>query len=180
LRDVAAEHGTTRLGVETLPQIVTRGVLVDVAGLHGVDTLAAGTVITPDDVTTTLDKAGVTVAAGDAVLFHTGWGRQFGLANQAYLAGEPGPGMALAEWLADCRVAVTGCDTWSYGPVPAEDHDRPFRVPQWLNTRRGVVVIENLRLTELAAAGVVEFMLVASHPKLRGATGAWTAPLALV
>lgn len=180
LRDVAAEHGTTRLGVETLPQIVTRGVLVDIARLHGVDMLAAGTAITPRDVIAALDDAALTIGAGDAVLFHTGWGRQFGVANPTYLAGEPGPGLALAEWLADRRVAVTGCDTWSYGPVPAEDHERPFRVPQWLNTRHGVVVIENLRLTELAAARVVEFMFVASHPKLRGATGAWTAPLAII
>jgi hypothetical protein len=43
-----------------------------------------------------------------------------------------------------------------------------------------VVVAENLDLTELAAAGVSEFLLVVSHAKLRGATGAWVAPLAVV
>ena len=73
--------------------------------------------------------------------------------NAAYAAGEPGPGLALAEWLAEQRVAMTGCDTWSYGPVPAEDPDRPFVVPQMLNTRHGIVVVENLFLTELAASG---------------------------
>ncbi len=180
LRDVAAEHGTTKLGMETLPQVVTRGLLVDVAALHGVDQLDPGTVITPDDVEGGLASAGLSVQRGDAVLFHTGWGRLFGTDNDRYLIGEPGPGMALAIWLADHRVAITGCDTWSFGPVPAEDIDRPFEVPQWLNTRHGVVVLENLRLAELAAARVTEFMFVASHPKLRGATGAWTAPLAIV
>jgi hypothetical protein len=75
---------------------------------------------------------------------------------------------------------VTGCDTWSYGPVPAEDSAEPFVVPQTLNTRHGVVVVENLRLDEIAHAGVHEFMLVISHAKLRGATGAWVAPLAIV
>ncbi len=180
LRDVAAEHGTTKLGMETLPQVVTRGLLVDVAALHGVDQLDPGAVITPDDVEGGLASAGLSVQRGDAVLFHTGWGRLFGTDNDRYLIGEPGPGMALAIWLADHRVAITGCDTWSFGPVPAEGIDRPFEVPQWLNTRHGVVVLENLRLAELAAAGVTEFMFVASHPKLRGATGAWTAPLAIV
>jgi kynurenine formamidase len=180
LRDVAAEHGTTRLGIETLPQVVTRGVLVDVAGLHGVAHLEPGTVITPDDVEHALSGRGIRVDAGDAVLFHTGWGRWFGVANARYLEGEPGPGMALAQWLVDHRVAITGCDTWSYGPVPAEERDRPYAVPQWLNTRHGVVVIENLWLSDLAAAGVAEFMFTAAHPKLRGATGAWTAPLAIV
>jgi kynurenine formamidase len=179
LVDVTAEHGTTRLGIETLPQVVTRGVLVDIAALHGVAQLAAGQVITPSEVEAALDATRLYVSPGDAVLFHTGWGTQFGLDNSAYLAGEPGPGMAVAEWLVERRVAITGCDTWSFGPVPAERPDRPFQVPQWMNTRHGLTVIENLRLTELAATGVSEFLFVASHPKLRGATGAWTAPLAI-
>lgn len=177
--DVVAEHGTTRLGIESLPQVVTRGLLVDIAALHGVERLEPGTAITPDDAEAALDHAGLDVEAGDAVLFHTGWGLGFGTDNERYLSGEPGPGMATAEWLVERRVAITGCDTWSYGPVPAEDPTRPFRVPQWLNTRHGVVVLENLRLAELAASGIHEFLFVASHPKLRGATGAWTAPLAI-
>jgi hypothetical protein len=75
---------------------------------------------------------------------------------------------------------MTGCDTWSFGPVPAEDPEEPFVVPQTLNVRHGVVVMENLRLSELAADGIGAFMLVVSHPRLRGATGAWVAPLAVV
>jgi hypothetical protein len=38
---------------------------------------------------------------------------------------------------------------------------------------------ENLRLGEAAADGVTEFLLVIAHARLRGATGAWIAPLAL-
>src|SRR3972149_8387989 len=49
LAGIAEEWGTNRLGVETVPQIVTRGTLVDVAALHGVDRLSAGYVITPAD-----------------------------------------------------------------------------------------------------------------------------------
>ncbi len=98
----------------------------------------------------------------------------------AYLSGEPGPGLELAEWLAGRGVALTGCDTWSYGPVPAEDPDRPFEVPQVLNVKYGVFVVENLDTSALAAGGVEEFALVLTHPKLRGATGAWCSPIALV
>ena len=75
---------------------------------------------------------------------------------------------------------MSGCDTWSYGPVPAENAARPFEVPQTLNVRYGVFVLENLDTAELAAAGVREFALVLTHPKLRGATGAWVSPIALV
>jgi hypothetical protein len=63
---------------------------------------------------------------------------------------------------------------------PPEDPDEPFVVPQTLNVRHGVVVAENLRLAELAREGVHEFLFVISHAKLRGATGAWVAPLAIV
>lgn len=180
LGDVVEEFGTNRLGIETLPQIVTRGLLLDIAATRGVDRLGIGEVIDPDDVVAALARAGTDVLPGDAVLFHTGWGRWWAVDNDAYLAGEPGPGIDLAEWLAERRVAVTGCDTWSYGPVPAEDPARPFVVPQTLNVKYGVIVLENLRLAELAEAGVHEFMFVVAHPKLRGATGAWVAPLAIV
>jgi len=120
------------------------------------------------------------VRPGDAVLFHTGWGGLWGTDNERYAAGEPGPGIELARWLAEHRVALTGCDTWSFGPYPPEDPDEPFVVPQTLNVHHGIVVVENLRLGEIASSGVHEFLLVISHAKLRGATGAWIAPLAIV
>jgi kynurenine formamidase len=167
--ELASPAGVTRLGAETIPQIVTRGLLVDVS----TPARAAGDVITIDDC------AGIEPEPGDAVLFHTGWGAHWARPEQ-YLSGEPGPGLELAEWLASRGVAVTGCDTWSYGPVPAEDPARPFEVPQVLNVRHGVFVVENLDTAALASAGVREFALVLSHPKLRGATGAWTSPIALV
>ena len=171
--ELASNTGMKRLGVDTVPQIVTRGWLVDAAAARGVEGLGPGEVITPDDV------AGIEPSPGDAVLFHTGWGAHWDDAD-AYLEGEPGPGTDLAAWLVDHGVALTGCDTWSYGPVPAEDPARPFEVPQTLNVRHGVFVVENLDTSALAAAGVREFCLILTHPKLRGATGAWTSPIALV
>jgi kynurenine formamidase len=165
--ELAGTAGVNRLGVETVPQIVTRGWLVDVAPLG------------PGDVISVDDLGGIEPSPGDAVLFHTGWGAQWD-EPAAYLGGEPGPGYAVADWLVERGVALTGCDTWSYGPVPPEDPDRPFEVPQILNVRHGVFVVENLDTSELAAAGVREFALILTHPKLRGATGAWTSPIALV
>jgi kynurenine formamidase len=167
--DIAGPAGVTALGVEGVPQIVTRGYLVDVSERR----LDAGGVIE------IADLAGLEPEPGDAVFFHTGWGERWD-EPEAYLGGEPGPGLELAVFLAERGVALTGCDTWSYGPVPAEDPARPFEVPQLLNVRHGVFVVENLDTTELAADGVAEFALVLSHPKLRGATGAWTSPIALV
>jgi kynurenine formamidase len=171
--DLAETWGVNRLGIETVPQIVTRGWLVDAAAARGVERLERGAVIG------LADLGGIDPEPGDAVLFHTGWG---GLWDQpeAYLSGEPGPGCEVAEWLAGRGVALTGCDTWSYGPVPAENPARPFAVPQMLNVRHGVFVVENLDTAAPAADGVREFALILTHPRLRGATGAWTSPIALV
>jgi kynurenine formamidase len=169
VEEIATPTGVSRLGIETVPQIVTRGFLVDVSARG----LGPGGVIGVDDV------GAIEPEPGDAVLFHTGWGSRWDDPD-AYLAGQPGPGVELAEWLAEHGVALTGCDTWSYGPVPPEDPARPFQVPQHLNVHHGVFVVENLDTSELAADGVREFALILTHPKLRGATGAWTSPIALV
>jgi kynurenine formamidase len=171
--ELAGTAGVRRLGIETVPQIVTRGLLVDVSDRRS----AAGDVITVDDAQRAL--GGLEPEPGDAVLFHTGWGANWGDPDR-YVEGEPGPGHGLADWLVEHEVALTGCDTWSYGPVPAEDPQRPFEVPQMLNARHGVFVVENLDTSELAADAVREFALVLTHPKPRGASGAWTSPIALV
>jgi kynurenine formamidase len=164
LADVA---GVRRLGAETIPQIVTTGWLVDVEGLGPGDVIGVG------------DLAGIDPQPGDAVLFNTGWGTRWDDPD-AYLEGEPGPGLDVAVWLCERGVALTGCDTWSYGPVPPEDPARPFEVPQTLNVRHGVFIVENLATAALAADGVRRFALILTHPRLRGASGAWTAPIALV
>jgi kynurenine formamidase len=167
--ELAGPAGVKRLGAETIPQLVTRGWLVDVSGYD----LGVGDVITVDHL------GGIEPDPGDAVLFHTGWSAQWEDPD-AYLAGEPGPGYGVLDWLVERGVALTGCDTWSYGPVPAEYPARPFEVPQRLNAVHGVFVVENLNTAELARDGVREFALVLTHPKLRGATGAWTSPIALI
>jgi kynurenine formamidase len=167
VRELAGTAGVNHLGIETVPQVVTRGWLVDVPGLE------------PGDVITPAHCMRIDPEPGDAVLFHTGWSRHWDDPD-VYLSGEPGPGCELAQWLAERQVALTGSDTWSYGPVPAEDPQRPFRVPQILNIDHGIFVVENLNLAQLAADGVRRFALVLTHPKLRGATGAWCSPIALV
>ena len=77
-------------------------------------------------------------------------------------------------WYEAARCFFTGEE------VPPENPVRPFEVPQTLNVKHGVFVVECLDTAELAADGVREFALILTHPKLRGASGAWTAPIALV
>jgi kynurenine formamidase len=177
--EIVEAHGTNKLGIETVPQIVTRGVLLDIAALKGLARLELGYVISLNDALEALERQKLNIARGDALLFHTGWSALWMTDNQTYLSGEPGPGLELASWMVEQGISLTGCDTWSYGPVPPEKLERSFEVPQFLNVKHGLFILENLKTADLAKDQVGEFMFVVSHAKLRGATGAWVAPLAL-
>ena len=178
--DIVEEWGTRKLGIETVPPVIARGVVVDVARRRGVPRLEAGDVITVDDVEGALRAQDTAVGPGDVVLFHTGWGALWDEDPGRFAAGEPGAGMAVAEWLVERRVAMTGADTWSFGPVPGEDPDRPFLVPQTLNVVHGLFIMENLATEALAADRISEFMFVLTHHKTRGSTAAIIAPAAVI
>ena len=177
--DLVEPWGLARFGMETIPPVITRGVLLDVAGLKGVERLDAGYVITVADAEAALTRAGLSLRAGDAVLVHTGWGALWGKDNATFLSGEPGPGLALIEWLYDKRVALVGTDTWSIGPVPGEDPERPFVVPQTMYVKMGLFGLENVATEELARKRVHEFMFTLTHAKTRGSTAAVIAPAAV-
>ena len=163
-----ADAGVNRLGVETVPQIVTRGWLVDVSGLGPAPATRSAS-------TTRRPRAR---ARGRGAVPHR---LERALGTIPSLPVRRARARAeLAAWLAEHGVALTGCDTWSYGPVRPRTPSRPFEVPQTSTSRHGIFVVESLDTEELAAAGVREFALILTHPKLRGATGAWTSPIALV
>ena len=69
-------NGVETLGVEHMKPFITRGILVDIAGYRGVETLGPRYEVTMDDVRGALQRQGMneeTVEQGDAVLFHYGW-----------------------------------------------------------------------------------------------------------
>lgn len=177
--EIVEEWGTNKLGIETVPPIISRGILADVARYRGVDRLGAGEVISVADLEGALAQAQVTPEPGDVLLIHTGWGALWDEAPEQYTAGEPGIGLAGAAWLVEQRIALTGADTWSYGAVPGEDPERPFVVPQTLNARHGVFIMENLDTAALAAARVHAFLFVLTHHKTRGSTASGIAPAAV-
>jgi len=178
-KQVVEEWGLNRYGMETVPPVITRGVLLDIARLKGVARLEKGYVITVADVESAVRAQSIEVHAGDAVLFHTGWGSLYGRDNGQFLSGEPGPGIAVVNWLYARRVALTGADTWSFGAVPGEDPERPFLVPQTMYAKLGFFGLENLKTEALAQQQVYEFMFVLTHAKTRGSTAAVVAPAAI-
>ena len=95
--------------------IVGRGVLLDIARLKGVDWLQAGEVITPEDFDAAIERQGVEIQSGDILFFRTGWRTKFKQEQNAaeFMAGEPGIGIACADWLHERDVAVIASDNWA-------------------------------------------------------------------
>lgn len=177
--DVVEPWGLNRFGIESLPPIVGRGVLVDLAAAKGVAHLDKGYVITVADVEAALARQKTTLSAGDIVLLHTGWGGLWGKDNATFLSGEPGPGLALVAWLNDRHIAALGADSWSIGPVPVEDPERPFEVPQTMYVKYGMVGLENVATENLIGKDIFEFLFVTTHGRTRGSTAAVIAPAAI-
>src|SRR5262249_13013561 len=108
--DFAQPGGLTRLGIENVGVIFTRGVLIDVARLRGTAMLEGGYEVTVDDLKNALARQRVSLGAGDVVLIHTGWGSLWMKDNARYLGSAPGIGLAAAQFLADSEVTVVGSD----------------------------------------------------------------------
>jgi hypothetical protein len=119
--EFAQAEGLTKLGIENVGAIVTRGVLIDVAKFKGVNQLLGAYEITLADLKGALQKQGTTIKSGDVVLIHTGWGSLWMRDNTKFSANEPGIGLAAAQFLVDQEVVVVGADTWGVEVMPNPD-----------------------------------------------------------
>jgi kynurenine formamidase len=173
--------GLRQLGIEHVRPIVTRGILVDVAGYKGVSRLEGGYEVTLEDVLGALDRQGVdadSIAPGDAVLFRYGWAQLWN-DHAAYGGASPGIGFAVSNWLIEKQIAVTGSDTSVTEVSPNPDASLVIPIHQELMMKNGIFNIENMDFEELAADEGWEFLLLANPIRFKGATGSPLRPLAI-
>lgn len=172
-------NGAAHCGIDKLPALVGRGVLLDLCALNGVGLLEPGYVITPEDLQACEERQSVSVAEGVVVLIRTGWLDVFRREGpQAFFGSEPGIGMAAAKWLAERDAAAIGADNYAVEVVPTED-GRPGPVHRVLVRDCGIYLMEMLVLDELAAAGVGEFLFVAAPLPIAGGVGSPINPIAI-
>jgi kynurenine formamidase len=188
--DVAVDEaetmaGFTRLGVEQVPPLLARGVLLDVAGWKTGAGGQAGPLpgsygISGEDFRGCAAAQGVEVRSGDVLLVRTGYGALWH--DEAGYLGAAGIAKSGTLWAAERGVVAVGADNMTWD-VPGE------RDPETgatlfghvhLLTQKGVYIIENLFLEELARDRVYEFAFVGIPLKFTGATGSPLRPLALV
>ncbi|TMD10844.1 MAG: cyclase family protein [Chloroflexi bacterium] len=170
---VQTSAGFKKLGIETMAPLVSRGVLLDVAGERRLDPEYA---ITAAD----LERAErAEVRAGDAVLVRTGYGALWSKPDEYLRAA--GVSAAGSRWLIDKKVGAVGADNMAFDVMGPADPELKVTLPGHLLllVRSGIPIIENVNLEELAAAGVEEFLFVCLPLKMRGATGSPVRPIAI-
>ena len=177
--EFAQAEGLTKLGIENVGAIVTRGVLIDVAKFKGVAQLPAMYEITVADLKGALQKENVQIRSGDMVLIHTGWSSLWMKDNTKFGATEPGIGLAAAQFLVDAEVVVVGADTWGVEVMPNPDASLSAPVHQLLLARNGIYLHENLITADLARDNAYEFMYSFAPLRLKGATGSPGNPIAI-
>ncbi|MBI4471335.1 MAG: cyclase family protein [Acidobacteria bacterium] len=177
--DVATRTGFTKLGVENVGALITRGVLVDVAALKGVETLQANYEITAQDLQQALARQNLTVQPGDAVIIHTGWGKLWGQDNTRYQSTNPGIGVAAAEWLVRQDIMLVGADTSTVEINPNPDREVSLPIHQIMLVVNGIHILENMKLDELASKRVNTFAFIIQPLKIQGGTGSTVAPIAV-
>ena len=179
LDEIATRTGFTKLGIENVGALITRGVLIDVAALKGVDMLADNYEITVADLQQALQRQSLTLQPGDAVIIHTGWGKLWARDNPRFMKGCPGIGVAAAEWLAKQDVLLFGADTGPVEVLPNPDPQVDLPVHQIALVVNGIFLLENLKLDQLVASQSYEFAFVVQPLKIKGATGSTVAPIAI-
>ncbi len=171
------DRGWHRTGAETIPPIVARGVMIDVAAARGVPMLPPVYRITAEDIEQTLALQQVSLQTGDVVLIRTGRMQQFADA-EAFIKDPPGLSMDGARYLAERGAMVIGADNLSLETFPSEVERNWVPVHTYLLAEMGIPIVELVNLEELSAARLYEFAFIGASLKLRGASGAPFRPIA--
>ena len=178
-----AKTGAAKLAILNAKQgVMTRGILMDIARLKGVDYLEPGTPIYPEDLSAWEKKAGVKVSAGDVVFIRTGrWARR--AEKGPWDAGRNAAGLhaSCAKWLKDRDVAMVGSDVAS-DVTPSQVEGVGLPIHQLLLVAMGVHIFDNCDLEAVAKAAADRkrwaFLLTAAPMAVRGGTGSPLNPIA--
>jgi len=177
--DFAAADGLKKLGIEKVPAMVARGIVLDMTAVFGKNPVPGGTPINKKEIDEALAKQNIQIKKGDVVLLHTGWQALAATDPKTFMSTEPGLGKEGAEYLASKQVMAVGADQWALEVLPFEQGVGVFEVHQILLPRNGIYILENMNTAPLVADGAWEFMFVLGHSRITGAVQAIINPVAI-
>lgn len=170
--------GAGRCGIDKMPWLVGRAVLLDVAASLGVESLPDGHLISAAELEACVAAQQTPVRPGDMVLLHTGWLERFRANPMAESAGQPGIGMEAARLLTEWDIASVGADNSAIEGIPF-DGGVFLCVHIELLVRHGIPLMENLVLGQMARDRAYETMLVVAPLQVTGGTGSPINPIAI-
>ena len=176
--DFVTIEGVTKLGIEKVPPIVTRALIVDMCEHLGQTIVPEGTEFSSADIEAALGKHGLAVREGDVVLFNTGWLELIGKDDARFLNAEPGINMEAAMWLAAQKIVAFGGDTWASEIYPNPSGEE-FPVNQFMLAKNGIYNLELIDTRALLRDGVHEFLFVLGQPLYTGSTQVNVNPVAI-
>jgi len=172
------DRGWNKTGAETIPPIVARGVLIDVAAAQGVEVLPPNFRIGKKEIQSALKSQKITLETGDVVLIRTG--KMFNYKNtEAYLEAPAGLGMTGARYLVEQGAMVIGGDNLSLEAFPSEIEGNYLPVHTYLLAQHGIPIMELVNLEKLSQNKIYEFAFIGGSLKLRGADAAPMRPIAI-
>ena len=177
--DFVQADGLKKLGIQNVPAIVTRGVVLDMVAYTGKNPVPEGTPFNRKEIDEQSKAQGISIRTGDVVLFHTGWQDLASKDKKRFLAGEPGLGKEGAEYLVSKGVVAVGADTWALEVIPFEKGAGAFEVHQILLARSGVYILENMDTSELVKDKAWEFMFTLGATRITGGVQAIINPIAI-
>lgn len=178
--EFAMTDGLKKLGVEKVPAVATRGVLLDMTGYFNTDMVKEGTAFNRTEIEGAMKLQGVkSIEKGDVVLFYTGWTKLMGKDNERYGSVEPGLGVEGAKYLASLEVAMVGADTWALEVIPSEKNAGVFEVHQILIPLNGIHILENMNTEEMVKDQAWEFLFTLGPSRITGAVQAIINPIAI-
>ncbi len=192
---VIDETGARECGIEKVRSITGRGVLLDIARLHGVDVLEGDHAIGAEDLDAAAARQGVEIRSGDIVLVRTGRMRFARAGDMWGYLGQPDPelglprtagfGLTSALWLHEHDIAAVANDTISFEVLPWDPAVPGAILPMHCIhlVDMGLTQGQNWDLEELAddcaADGQYDFFLEASPQPFVGGVGSPVNPVAI-
>jgi len=178
--DFAMTDGLKKLGVEHVPAVATRGVVLDMAGYFNQEIVKEGTAFNRAEIEGAMKRQGIaSIEKGDVVLFYTGWLKLLGKDNKRFASGAPGLGRDGAKYLASLGVAMIGSDTWSFEVIPFEKDAGVFEVHQILIPLNGIHILENINTEELVKDQAWEFLFTLGAARITGGVQSIINPIAI-
>ena len=154
--------------------------MLDMPAFMGVEQFEKNVVFTRKDIEGCVKTQALTVRAGDAILVRTGYLARWDGRGENPEGGQGGLGLDVAGYLIENNVALIGADN-VVEALWAEDEAKG----EWLELRvelirnRGMNVLENAYLEELARDRVYEFLLTVAPLNISGATHSPINPIAI-